>query len=68
MKAGRKPVFPTKTPDDELRKMPHTKSAKFQPPPMLQPALWHWRQAFAGTADLPTTAPHVPVLVGAGIF
>ena len=32
MDEGRKPEYPEKTPDDELQKLPHTKSAKFQAP------------------------------------
>ena len=39
MKEGRKPEHPEKTPDDELQKMPRTKSRKFKPQPILEPAL-----------------------------
>ena len=39
MKAGRKPEYPEKTPDDELQKMPHTKARKFIPQPRLEHAL-----------------------------
>ena len=33
MKEGRKPEYPEKTPDDKLKKMPHTKARKFKPQP-----------------------------------
>ena len=39
MIVGRRPEYPEKTPDDELKKMPHTKARKFEPRPRLEPAL-----------------------------
>ena len=33
MKAGRKPEYPERTPDDALRKMSHTKERNFKPQP-----------------------------------
>ena len=36
MKEGRKPEYLEKTPDDELQKMPHTKSPKIQAPTQTQ--------------------------------
>ena len=41
---GRKPEYPEKTPDDELQKMPHTKTRKFKPQPRLEPAFQNWWQ------------------------
>ena len=38
-KKGRKPEYPEKTPDDELQKMPHTKTRQIQPELRLEPAL-----------------------------
>ena len=32
MKERRKPEYPEKTPGDELQKMPHTKTRRFQAP------------------------------------
>ena len=32
MKEGRKPEYPEKTPDDEVQKMPHTKTLQIQAP------------------------------------
>ena len=40
MKEGRKPEYPEKTPDDELKKLPHAKAGKFKPQPRLEPALY----------------------------
>ena len=31
MKEGRKPEYPEKSSDDELKKMPHTKARRFKP-------------------------------------
>ena len=45
MKEGRNPVYPEKTPDDELQKMPHTKARRFKPQARLETALEHWWQA-----------------------
>ena len=45
MKEGRKLEYPEKTPDDELQKMPHTKSQRFKPQARLEPAQEHWWQA-----------------------
>ena len=45
MKEGRKPTYPEKNPDDELQKMPHNKTPKFQPRLRLEPTLKHWWQA-----------------------
>ena len=39
MKEGRKPENPKKTPDDELQKMPHTKTERFKPRLRLELAL-----------------------------
>ena len=39
---GRKPESPGKNPDNELQKMPHTKSRKIKPQTRLKPALWRW--------------------------
>ena len=39
MKEGRKPVYPEKTPEDELQKMPYTKARKFKPQARLESAL-----------------------------
>ena len=38
MKDRRKSEYLEKTPDDELRKMPHTKTRKFKPRPRFEPA------------------------------
>ena len=39
MKVGSKPEYPEKTPDDELKKMPHTKAWKFKAQARLELAL-----------------------------
>ena len=39
MMEGRKLEYPEKIPDDEFKKMPHTKGRKFKPQPRLEPAL-----------------------------
>ena len=41
---GTKPEYPETTPDDELQKMPHTKSREFMPQPRLEPAVECWWQ------------------------
>ena len=63
MKAGRKPEYLEKTPDDVLQKMPYyTEAGKFKPQLRLKPALLHWWQA--RKADVQTTAPCIaPVLL-----
>ena len=38
IKEGRKPEYPEKTHDDELKKMPHAKAWKFKPQLKLKPA------------------------------
>ena len=55
MTEERKPVYPEKTLDDELLKMPHTKARKLKPQPRLKPAHWHWWQA--RKADVLTITP-----------
>ena len=60
MKAGRKPEYPEKTPDDELQKMPHTKARKFKPQPRRESTPDHWRQAWK--ADVLVTAPRVALM------
>ena len=57
MKEGRKPEYPEKTPDDELQKVPHTKTRKFKPQPGLEPAVWYGWQA--RKADELTITPRV---------
>ena len=37
-----------KPPDDEVQKMPHTKTRKFKPQARFEPALSHWWQALGG--------------------
>ena len=42
MKEGRKPEYLEKTPDNELKKIPHAKAQRFKPPkpqPKLKPTL-----------------------------
>ena len=56
-KGGGKQVFPKKTPDDELQKMPHTEARKFKPEPRLEPTLQHWWRSLARKADELTLAP-----------
>ena len=60
MKEGRKPEYPEKTPDDELRKMSHTKARKCKPQARLEPA--HWWQARKGDV-LTITSRVAPVSV-----
>ena len=56
-KEGRKPEYPDKTPDEELKKMPHTKARNFKPRARLEPALQHWWQV--RKADALTVTPRV---------
>ena len=61
---GRKPVYPEKTPADELQKMLHTKAQKFKLQLRLEPALYHWWQA--RKADVLTITPHVALVLVTG--